>query len=98
VRTLKALPPSAFYEDITITSVFIAGSYPHRMSTWRLFPPTTLPVICVSVITVISAYPDMVPAWTGGTMLADTDRRPKLYYDLSMSRYPKRKAKQRGKN
>jgi hypothetical protein len=40
----------------------------------------------------------MGPAWTGGTMLADADRRPKFYYDLSLSRYPKRKAKQRDKN
>ena len=47
----------------------------------------------------ISANPDMIPAWTSGTMLPDADRGPKLYYDLRMSRYyPKGKSKQRSKN
>jgi len=95
----KALPPAAFYEHITVASVFISGSHPHRMSAWRLFPPTGFPVIGVSIITVVSVDPDMLSAWTSGTMLADADRRPKLNYDLRVRGYnPERKAKQRGKN
>ena len=94
----EALPPVTFRVNIPVMAVRVSGSDPYRMSTWRLFPPARLPVICVSFIVVVSAYPDMVPAWTGGTMLADADRGPKPYYDLSMTRYPERKAKQRGKN
>jgi hypothetical protein len=94
----EALPPTTFRVNIPVVTVRVSGSDPYRMSTWRLFPPARLPVISVSFIAVVSAYPDMVPAWTGGTMLADADRGTKPYYDLSMSRYPKRKAKKRGKN
>ena len=98
-RTIKALSPATFYEHITVASVFISGSHPHRMSAWRLFPPTGFPVIGVSIITVVSVDPDMLSAWTSGTMLADADRRPKLNYDLRVRGYnPERKAKQRGKN
>jgi hypothetical protein len=64
-----------------------------------LFPPARLPVICVSFIAMISAYPDVIPAWTNGTMLPDADRWPKLDYDLRMSRYyPKGKPKKRSEN
>jgi hypothetical protein len=95
----KTLPPAAFYKHITVTPVLISGSHPHGMSTGRLFPPTGFPVICVSIITVISVDPDMLSAWTSGTVLADADRRPKLNYDLRVRGYnPERKAKQRGKN
>ena len=47
----------------------------------------------------ISAYPDVIPAWTNGTMLPDADRWTKLDYNLRLSRYyPKGKAKKRSKN
>ena len=64
-----------------------------------LFPPARLPVICVSFIAMISAHPDVIPAWTNGTMFPDADRWPKLDYDLRMSRYySKDKAKKRSEN
>jgi hypothetical protein len=59
-----------------------------------LFPPARLPVICVPFIAMISAYPDVIRAWTNGAVLPDADRWPKLDYHLRMSRYyPKGKAK-----
>jgi hypothetical protein len=94
----EALPPVAFGVNVPALPVRVSGSDPNRTSTWRLFPPAPLPMICVSFITVVSAYPNMVPAWTGGTMLADANRGPKPYYYLSMNRNPKRKAKKRGNN
>jgi hypothetical protein len=94
----EALPPAAFRIKIPVTAMRIPGSYPYRMGTWRLFPPARLPVIGVAVIAVIPTYPDMFPAWAGGAMLMDANRGPKFYDDLSISRYPKRKAKQRRKN
>jgi hypothetical protein len=69
------------------------------MGAWRLFPPAFLPVICVSVIAVVSAYPDVVPAWTRRAVFVNANRWPKLYDDLRTGRYyPKGKAKQSGKN
>jgi hypothetical protein len=94
----QALPPAAFRINIPVMAMRIPGSYPHRMGTRRLFPPARLPVICVAVIAVIPTYPDMFAAWAGGAMLMDPNRGPKSYDDLSISRYPKRKAKQRRKN
>jgi hypothetical protein len=95
---IEALPPVAFGVNVPVMAVRVSGSNPYRMGAWRLFPPARLPVICVSFIVVVSAYPDMVPAWTGGAMLMDANRGTKFYDDLRMSRYPKRKPKQRGNN
>jgi hypothetical protein len=80
-------------------AVCVSGSDPYSMGAWRVFPPALLPVICVSVIVVVSAYPDMIPAWTRGAVFVDADRGPKLYDDLRIGRYyAKGKTKQSGKN
>ena len=93
------LPPAPFRIKIPVMAVCVSGSDPYRMGAWRLFPPARLPVICVSFIAVVSAYPDVVPAWTRRAVFVNTNRWPKLYDDLRIGRYyPKGKAKQSGKN
>jgi hypothetical protein len=57
------------------------------MSAGWLFPSARLPVIGVTFITMISAYPYMIPAWTSGAVLPDADGWSKFDYDLRMSRY-----------
>jgi hypothetical protein len=94
----EALPPVAFRINIPVMAMRISRGNPYRMFTRRLFPPASLPVIGATVIAVVSAHPDVLPAWADGTMLVDADRGTKFYYDLRISRYPKRKAKQDGKN
>jgi len=80
-------------------AVRISGRNPYRMSVWWFFPPARFPTVGIAIPAVISANPDMIPARADGTMLTNTDRGTKLYYDLRMSRYyPKSKTKQRGKN
>jgi hypothetical protein len=69
------------------------------MGARRLFPPARLPAVGIAIPAVVSVHPDMLPAWTSGTMFPDANRGPKLDYDLRMSRYdPKGKAKKRSKN
>src|ERR1700675_616926 len=93
------LPPVAFRINIPVMAVCVLGSDPYRMGGWRLFPPARLPVISVSFIAVVSAYPDVVPAWTRRAVFVNANRWPKLYNDLRIGRYyPKGKAKQSGKN
>jgi hypothetical protein len=95
----RRLAPAAFRINIPVTAPRVSGSNPSGIGAGWLFPPARLPVICVPFIAMISAYPDVIPAWTNGTMLPDADRWPKLDYDLRMSRYyPKGKAKKRSKN
>jgi hypothetical protein len=50
-------------------------------------PTARLPVIRVLFIAVVSAYPDIVTAWTGCTMLPDANRWRQLYHDLSLNGY-----------
>jgi hypothetical protein len=93
------LPPVAFRINIPVMATRVSGSNPSRTGARRLFPPARLPVICVSFIAMISAHPDVIPAWTNGTMLPDADRWSKLDYYLRTGRYyPKGKSKQRSKN
>jgi hypothetical protein len=98
-RLYYRLPPAAFRINIPVMAPRVSGSNPSRAGAGRLFPPARLPMICISFIAMISAHPDVIPAWTNGTMLPDADRWPKLDYDLRMSRYyPKGKAKKCRKN
>src|SRR5579864_119227 len=79
--------------------VRISGRNPDRMSVWWSFPPARFPTVGIAIPAVISANPDMIPARADATMLTNTDRGTKPYYDLRMSRYyPKSKTEQRGKN
>ena len=90
------LPPPTIDKDIPVTPMRVAGSHPYRVGARRLFPPTLLPVICVSFIAVVSTDPYVLATRTRRTMFMDADRRPKLYYDLRMGGYhPNCKAKQR---
>ena len=91
----EALPPVAFRVDISVMAMRVSGSDPYCMFARRLFPPARLPVIGVAVIAVVPPHPDVFPAWAGGAMLMDADRGPKFYDDLSISRYPKRKRRNR---
>jgi hypothetical protein len=96
---LTKLPPVAFRINIPVMAVPVTRSDPYRIGAWRLFPPALLPVIGVSFIAVVSAYPDVVPAWTRRAVFVNANRWPKLYDDLRIGRYdPKGKAKQSGKN
>jgi hypothetical protein len=95
----EELPPVTFRVDISVMAVRISGSNPSRMGARRLFPPARLPTVGFTIPAVVPANPDMIPAWTSGTMLPDANRWPKLYYDLRPSGdYPNSKAKQRSKN
>jgi hypothetical protein len=82
----EALPPAAFGINIPVAAMRVSGSHPYRMFTRRLFPPASLPVIGVAVIAMVSPHPDMFPAWAGGAMFMDADRRTKFYDDLRMRR------------
>lgn len=96
---LTKLPPVAFRINIPVMAVPVTRSDPYRIGAWRLFPPALLPVIGVSFIAVVSAYPDVVPAWTRRAVFVNANRWPKLYDDLRIGGYdPKGKAKQSGKN
>jgi hypothetical protein len=86
IRAHKELPPIAFRINIPVTAMCVSRSNPYRMDPWRLFPPAGLPVITASFIAVVSAYPNMIPAWTGSAVFMDADRRTKFYDDLGMCR------------
>ena len=93
------LPPVAFGINIPVTAMPVTGGDPYRIGARRFFPPARLPVIFVSFIAVVSAYPDVVPAWTRRAVFVDANRWPNPYNDLSIGRYyPKGQAKQSGKN
>ncbi len=95
----RRLAPAAFRINIPVVTPRVSGSHPFGTGAGWLFPPARLPVICVPFIAMISSDPDMIPAWTNGTMLPDAHRRSKLDYDLRMSRYySKGKAKKRSEN
>jgi hypothetical protein len=66
----------ACYKYITTAAVGISGSYPDSMSTGTLLPTSRLPGIGVAIPTVISPDPDMLAAWSDGSMLFDGNRRP----------------------
>jgi hypothetical protein len=82
IRAHKELPPIAFRINIPVTAMCVSRSNPYRMDPWRLFPPAGLPVITASFIAVVSAHPNMIPAWTGSAVFTDADRRTKFYDDL----------------
>jgi hypothetical protein len=86
IRTHNELPPIAFRINIPVTAVRVSRSNPYRMDAWRLFPSAGLPVIAVSFVAVVSAYPNMISAWTGRAVFMDADRRTKFYDDLGMCR------------
>jgi hypothetical protein len=78
------LPPVAFRIHIPVMAMCVSGSNPSRTGVWRLFPPAPLPTVGIAIPVVVSANPDMIPAWTRGTMLPDADRGAKPYDDLRM--------------
>jgi hypothetical protein len=78
------LPPMAFRVHIPVVSMCVSGCNPSRTGVWRLFPPARLPPLGIAIPLVVSANPDMIPAWTSSTMLPDTDWWTKLYDDLRM--------------
>jgi hypothetical protein len=86
MRAHNELPPITFRIYIPVTAVRVSRSNPYCMGAWRLFPPARLPMVTVSFIAVVSAYPDMIPAWTGSPVFMDADRGTKFYDDLSMCR------------
>jgi hypothetical protein len=93
----EALPPVSFRIDIPVMAMPISRSNPYRVFTGRLFPPASLPGVGFTIPTVVSANPDVLPAWASGAVFVDADRGTKFYDDLRMGRYyPKGKAKQRG--
>ena len=81
------LPPVAFRVNIAVVPMPVSGSHPYRMGAWGPFPPARLPTVGVTIPTVVSANPDMIPAWAYRPVLPDAERRPKSYYDLSLNRY-----------
>jgi len=82
----EELPPVTFRIDIPVMAVRVAGSNPSRTGARRHFPPTRLPSVGVAIPAVISPNPDVIPAWTKGTVLPNANRRPKPDNDLRMSR------------
>jgi hypothetical protein len=78
------LPPMAFRVHIPVMSMFVSGSNPSRTGVRRLFPPARLPTVGIAIPVVVSANPDMIPAWTSSTMLPNTDRWAEPYDDLRM--------------
>jgi hypothetical protein len=67
-----------------VMSMFVSGSNPSRTGVRRLFPPARLPAVGIAIPVVVSANPDMIPAWTSSTMLPNTDRWAEPYDDLRM--------------
>ena len=87
------LSPTTFGIHIPVAAVSVSGSNPFRMRAWRLFPPARLPAVGSAIPVVVATHPDVIPAWSNRTMLADADRGTKLDYDLRMSGYSKGNAK-----
>ena len=85
-RPHNELPPVAFRINIPVAAMRVSRSNPYRMGAWRLFPPAGLPVITASFIAVVSAYPNVIPAWTGSAVFMDADWRTKFYDDLGLCR------------
>jgi hypothetical protein len=81
------LSPITFGIHIPIMSVRVSGSNPSRTGAWRRFPAARLPSVGIAIPAVISANPDVIPAWPSSTMLAKANRGTKLNYDLRMSGY-----------
>jgi hypothetical protein len=68
------LPPPAIDKDIPVMAMRVPRSDPYRMGARRLFPPARLPAVGIAIPAVVSAHPDMLPAWTSGTMFPDANR------------------------
>jgi hypothetical protein len=66
-------------------AVCVTGSNPNRMGAWRRFPAARLPTVGIAIPAVVSAYPDVSPARSHGSMLANTNRGTKLDDDFRMS-------------
>ena len=81
------LPPMTFRIHIPVMAVRVSGGNPYGMDAWRPFPPARLPGVSIAIPAVVSADPDVLPAWPSGTMLADANRGTKLNYDFRMSGY-----------
>ena len=80
------LPPVAFRVHIPVVSMCVIGVQPishERVAAFPTGPPATRGI---AIPLVVSANPDMIPAWTSSTMLPDTDWWAKLYDDLCMGR------------
>jgi hypothetical protein len=93
------LPPAAFRVNIPVVPMPVSGSYPYRVRAWRRFPMACLPTIGVAIPAVVTANPDVLPAWAYCPAFPDADRGPKSYYDLSLSwYYSKSKSKQCSKD
>lgn len=68
-------------------AVCVTGSNPNRMGAWRRFPAARLPTIGIAIPAVVSAYPDVSPAWSNTTMLPNTNGGTKLDDNFRMSGY-----------
>jgi hypothetical protein len=93
----KELPPVAFDEDVSVASVLISRGYPYGMLMRRFLPTSGLPGIGIAVIAMISADPNVPPAWPDAAVLVDADRRSQLDHYLRVSGYyPHGDSKKRG--
>src|ERR1700722_5838417 len=81
------LPPTAFDEHVSVTSMLISRGYPDGVLAGRFFPTSSLPSIRIAVIAMISPNPNVPYTGPGGAVLVNADGRSQLDYYLRVSGY-----------
>src|ERR1019366_631621 len=62
VYPVTTLPPVPLHKNPTAPLVSIVMRYPAGTRTWRLFPPSLVPTVCVPIPTLVPGTPHMLTA------------------------------------
>jgi hypothetical protein len=84
---LSSLPPAPLDEYVSTVPMLVTRRHPYCMRAGREFPSARSPYIRIAVPAVITADPDVIPAWPHGAVLHDGMWRAGSYdYFISIGR------------